>query len=229
MDAMTMAFDVRDPVELRGLQPGDTLAFHLCVCGDRAWIEDVRKTGRATGPLLVPAANPSRELNAGDLLPDIELVNQRGERIRLHDFHGQVLAVTFIYTRCPLPTYCPLMSRNFQAAQALLPRLVSGENWRFLSISLDAQNDSPDVLAAYARSWQADAQHWTFATASEDAVRTLGGGVGLEFKLSNGQVYHNLRTVVVDASGRIRHIFRGNIWTPQELVAEMRSAMRTQP
>jgi protein SCO1/2 len=168
--------------------------------------------------------DPSRELGAGDLLPDIVLVNQFGEELRVRDFRGKALAITFIYSRCVSPTLCPLVSRNFDAAQTLLARLGVNEHCHLLSISLDAESDTPDVLAAYAKGCQANAQIWTFAPASESEVRRLGNAVGLEFKRVGGQIDHNLRTVVVDSAGRIRHIFRGNSWTPQELVAELRGA-----
>lgn len=174
---------------------------------------------------FTPAA-ASRELAVGDRLPDIELVNQSGGKIHLSDFRGKALAVTFIYSRCPSPELCPMVSRSFDTVQSLLARLGTGETCQLLSISLDAANDTPEVLASYARGFQADARLWTFATAREDVLRKLGDAVGLEFKRVDGRIDHNLRTVVVDAAGRMRRIFRGNEWTPQELAAELRAAAR---
>jgi len=166
----------------------------------------------------------TRELHEGDLLPDLELVNQRGEPIRVSAFHGKPLALTFIYSRCSSATLCPLVSRNFDTAQSLLTRLGASESCHLLSISLDAKNDTPEVLATYARGCSADEKLWTFATAPEEQLRSFGTSVGLEFKRAGEQINHNLRTVVVDASGHIQHIFRGNAWTPQELVAELHHA-----
>jgi protein SCO1/2 len=170
------------------------------------------------------ARDTTRELNTGDMLPDLELVNQLGEPIRVSAFRGKPLALTFIYSRCSSATLCPLMSRNFDIAQSLLTRLGASEGCHLLSISLDAKNDTPEVLAAYARGCSADEKLWTFATAPEQQLRSFGNSVGLEFKRTGEQIDHNLRTVVVDAGGRIRHIFRGNAWTAQELVAELRRA-----
>jgi protein SCO1/2 len=171
----------------------------------------------------------ARQLGPGDLFPDIALVDQGRKAFRLADLRGSVVALTFIYTRCPLPTYCPLMSRNFQAAQGLLDRLGVGDRCRFLSISLDSRNDTPEVLTDYAARYQADPGRWTFAAGSGDEVRALGAGVGLEYTVADGLIYHNLRTVVLDRRGRIRRVFSGNRWTPQELAAEMRSAASRGP
>lgn len=223
MPAMTMAFDVRDWSEFQKLQPGDILNFHLCITHDTAWIEHIEKTG--TSLFIPPPATVSRELNQGDLLPDVELVDEQNKKVHLSDYRGNTLAITFIYTGCPLPTYCPLINQNFQTAQTLLARLDPGEKWRLLSISMDPTNDTPEVLARSAENFNADEQHWTFATGNVEAIRQFGSAVGLEFVTTKGQISHNLRTIVIDADGHIRHIFRGNTWTPQELVAEMRSAL----
>ena len=226
MPAMTMSFDVHDPAILPTLHPGDPLSFRLCVTATSAWIEQLHKTAGAAAPAFVPAApTPSPELTIGDLLPDLDLVTSAGQTVHLRDFRGQPLAITFIYARCPLPTYCPLLNRNFQTAQTLLARMSSTDHWQFLSISLDAAHDGPEVLANIASVYGADAQHWTFVTAPEEKVRELGRAVGLAFSTSGGQISHNLRTVVLDPTGRIRQIYRGNSWTPQELVAAMRAAM----
>ena len=224
MDAMTMDFDVRDTAELNDVQPGDTVGFRLCVTDNGAWIEHLRRLAPGTSAVAAPKPATASQLGPGDLFPDIPLVDQRGRSIRLSNFRGSVLALTFIYTRCPLPTYCPLMSRNFQAAQGLLDRLEVGDRCRFLSISLDSRNDTPEVLTDYAARYQADPGRWTFAGGSGDEVRALGAGVGLEYTVADGLIYHNLRTVVLDRRGRIRRVFSGNRWTPQELAAEMRSA-----
>ena len=169
----------------------------------------------------------TRELSVGDLLPDIELTNESGEKIHASDFRDKALAVTFIYSRCSPATLCPLVSRNFDIVQQLLARLGTSDRCHLLSISLDPENDTPEVLAAYEQGHQADPLVWNFATAPEAQVRQFGNAVGLEFKRTATGIDHNLRTVVVDGSGRIRRIFRGNNWTPQELVAELRSAMPT--
>ena len=227
MGAMTMSFDVGKVADLKGLEPGATLRFTLCVTHERAWIEQLRKIAAVEAPVIEPAppsATP-REVSAGQIAPDATLKDHLGKTIALRDFRGQALAITFIYTRCPLPTYCPLMNRNFQTAQDLLGRLDLTKRCHFLSISLDPAHDTPDVLRAYAESYHADAEHWSFATGEEASLRELATAVGLRFTVVNGQITHNLCTLVVDTEGRIQRIYRGNSWTAQDLAAAMRAAL----
>ena len=226
MEAMTMNFAVHDPAGLKALRPGDRMDFQLCVSGPHAWVEHLRRTGGSALPNLVKAPPAEEQLQAGDQAPDIAFTDAAGQTRHLHDYAGQVLALTFIYTRCPLPTYCPLMNRNFASAQEVLGQLGETDGWHFLSLSFDAANDTPAVLAAHAQQWRAEAQTWTFAAANEAAVQALGGRLGLEVKREEGRLEHNLRTVVIGRDGRIRRVFDGNRWTPQELAAEMRSALR---
>ncbi len=226
MPAMIMSFDVRGPAIPPSLRPGDPVLFELCVGTRAAWIEHIRGTGGLPEPVFEPAAAARvPALGIGDRVPDLEVVDAQGRAWRLQDFRGQALAITFVYARCPLPNYCPLLNRNFQVAQALLTRLGAGENWHFFSISLDAAHDTPEILTASAESYGALAEHWTFVTAPEAKVRVFGGAMGLEFTQAAGQISHNLRTVVVDASGRIQQIHAGNTWTPQELAAEIQAGM----
>ena len=228
MSAMTMSFEVPDATEFESLRAGDKLAFRLCVQGDRAWIDHVRQTGTSTALTVTPPPLQQfvRELKVGEKAPEIEWTDQRSKKTKMRDLRGRALAITFIYSRCPLPTYCPLMNRNFAAASTLLKQMGAQDKWQMISLSLDAENDTPAVLAAYAKSHQADELHWSFATAAEPDLRKLGDAVGLEFQRNGAQINHNLRTVVIDVNGRVSHIFRGNSWTPQELAAELRRAMQ---
>lgn len=181
-------------------------------------------------PLFEPAGPgktaPASELSPGDLFPDAALTSQTGATVHPRDFRGQPLALTFFYSRCAAAEFCPLVSRNFDTAQALLLRLGLAGRCHLLSISLDPAHDTPEVLAAYARSSGAEAELWSFATGREDNLKALGDSVGLQVLRNGDRIDHNLRTVVLDAEGRIRHIFRGNSWTPQELVAALRAAER---
>lgn len=225
MPAMTMDFDLADPAEMSTLHSGDTFTCRLRVTQTHAWIEAVHKEDVPPATDIdALAASRSTELKSGDPLPSIDLIDERGATVHLRDFQGKSLAITFIYLRCPLPNYCPLMNRNFQSAQALLDRLGLKERTHFLSISMDAQNDTPKQLAEFVDAYGADRETWTFAAASEPALRTFGGAVGLEFQRTAGVISHNLRTVVIDPQGKVRRIFRGNTWTPQELTAELRAA-----
>ncbi len=228
MAAMTMSFDFHESeaAAFRELQPGDAIAFRLSVAGDEAWIDRVQKRAGETPAPLDPPRPGDRLRLPGDAMPDIALIDQYNKSRRLSDFHGAAVAVTFIYTRCPLPTYCPLVGRNFHVAEALLQKLAPEGNWRLLSISLDPEHDDAPALEAYARQQGANEQDWVFANADAAALAPAAVAIGLQFTRQAGQITHNLRTVVLDRDGRIRKIFEGNRWTPQELAAEVVAATR---
>lgn len=231
MEAMVMLLDVRDANELTGISAGDQITFRLLTTDTDAWIDRLKRTGLrvVVAPPDDGDLGPEEELTPGAPLPDCTLTNQAGRVFRLSDFKGQALAFTFIFTRCPLPTFCPRMNSHFSAAQRALLADSSQTNWHLLSISFDPEFDTPAQLAAYSRMYQPDAAHWTFATGPTDVIRKLGRNFGLYFNRDGGSINHNVRTVVVNPAGRIQKIFAGNEWQPQELAAEMKSAMNATP
>src|SRR5262249_21323743 len=150
MPAMTMPFEVRDTNELAGLEAGDPVSFRLCVTDMEGWIDHIRITGPkqnsppTTGPVrLVRDVEP---LSEGDVFPEYQFTNQFGKRFSTKEFQGQALAITFLFTRCPFPTQCPLMTRNFGAVQEKLQALSGGPtNWHLLTLSFDPEFDTPAV------------------------------------------------------------------------------------
>jgi len=232
MAGMTMPFNVKEPAEVSSLRPGDGITFRLSVTGTDAWIDEVKKTGEhRAGPTPKPPVSMEMapELRAGDLLPDCLLTNESGRTFHLQEYKGRALAFTFFYSRCPLPTYCPMMNRNLAAVQKVLQLDAMRTNWNLLSISFDPEFDTPARLGTYASFYQNDPQCWNFCTSSPEEIRRLGGAFGLMFWQENGTINHNLRTVVVDASGRVQKFFTDNEWKPDDLVAEMRKAMKATP
>ena len=198
------------------------------------WIDRVRKIGTSAPPLAtnIPAPKTSnlkfaevKQVEVGDLLPDCVLTNQAGRQIRLSDFRGRALAFTFIFTRCPFPVYCPRMNNNLGGAQKQLAEPKGNTNWHLLSISFDPEFDTPTRLTTYGKTYRQDPEHWSFATGNLNDIRDLGEGFGLMFYKKSGTIEHNVRTVVVNPEGRVHHIFPGNEWTSDELVAEMKKAM----
>ena len=180
----------------------------------------------AAAPADVPQSSAPRELKIGDALPDVVFHKEDGTELHVSDFHGKAVAITFFYSRCTAAAFCPLVGRNFDAAQSLLSRLGIADQCHLISISLDPEHDTPEILASYARGVEADERIWNFATGPEDQVRKVGNAVGLEFNRSGNNIDHNLRTIIIDGQGRIAHVFRGSNWTPQELVAELRTSLR---
>lgn len=224
MQAMTMPFVVRDPRQLHGLTPGDQIVFRLLVTETDAWIDQVRKTGQRE---TVKTPSPDDllslvdELDAGDLLPDCTLVDDQGQSFQVRDLRGRVVGLTFLFTRCPLPTYCPLMSRHFAAAHQELLATETKAPWHLLTLSFDPDFDTPRVLGMYARQYRTDTNHWTFATGEKEAVEQFGRSLGLMLVREPGTISHNLRTLVITPSGHIHHVFRDNNWSPADLVAQM--------
>jgi protein SCO1/2 len=223
MPAMTMEFEAQDSADLAAFAPGDVLAFRLSVTDTKGWIDRVRKLG--TAPVQVSA--PLQALPATITLPDTALVHEHGDPLRLHDFRESALAFTFFFTRCPYPDFCPRLNTQFAAVQRTLAAGTE-TNWQLLSITLDPDYDTPARLAEYAAHYTPDSAHWRFATGDAAEIRALGEAVGLAVRRDGERIDHNLRTVVVDATGRVQKVFEGNTWTSAELAAEMQRAMAAQ-
>src|SRR5260370_12749479 len=169
MPAMTMPFDVKDTNELAGLEPGERVAFRLIVTDTEGWIDQIRKLAPPTNtPPTTGAFRLVRDvepLEVGDRLPEYHFSNEFGQAFRTAGFRGQALALTFLFTRCPYPNFCPRMANNFEEAQEKLLALANGPtNWQFLTISFDPEFDKPAVLKAYADFHRYDPHTWTFAT-----------------------------------------------------------------
>ncbi len=232
MPQMTMEFNVRNTNEVRGFQAGDAIAFRVRANQQESWIEDLKRIG--TNELTAPlAADPpsatllhAAQLKPGDLLPDAELLTEDGRTIRFSDFAGQALAFTFIFTRCPMPDFCPRMNQNFSRARELLRNNPAAPaHWQFLSISFDPGFDKPGVLSGYAYSYRGkDAGGWLFAVAPTNVLDQIAPQLDFRFATSGASFFHNLRTVVIDSQRRIYRQFEGNKWTAEELAAALTEA-----
>lgn len=229
MPAMTMPYTVKNPALLRALSAGDLIRATLQVAPDTAYLSTIAKTGTAPLPedarTTIPAAANVQLLKRGDPVPDTPLIDQ-GKTIALTDFKGSVLAVTFIYTRCPLPQFCPLMDRRFAEVQKLAasdPALAG--KVRLVSISFDPKFDRDDTLKAHAEKLGADPNVWRFVTADEAVVDRLAAEFGINvIREKDGTITHNLRTAIVDPLGHISTILDNNAWTADELVRALRHA-----
>jgi protein SCO1/2 len=233
MQAMTMPFEVKNTNELTGLVPGDPVAFRMVVTEDDGWIEQIAKRNEprtnappTTGPFrLVRDVEP---LDEGDVLPEYHFVNQLGKRFSTEDYRGQALAITFLFTRCPFPTFCPLMAKNLAAAQQkLLAMPDAPTNWHLLAITIDPEFDKPPVLKTYAATHGYQPEWWTFATGELIDITAIADQLGLQFwRETDGGLSHNLRTAVIDPSGRVQKILIGNEWSSDELVEAIVTATR---
>jgi protein SCO1/2 len=235
MPAMTMPFDVRDTNELTGIQPGQTVSFRLIVTDTDGWIDHIKPLGpapaTASSSSALTSAPPVRvvePLQLHEPLPEYHLTNQFGQTISTTQFKGNALAITFLFTRCPFPTFCPRLANDFEEAQQKLLSLQGGPtNWHLLTISFDPDFDRPEVLKSYAEAHHYDPKHWSFATGDLADVSAFGDLFGLAFwHDSTGSITHNMRAAVIDAHGRLQRVFEGKDWTSAELVAEIVKAAK---
>jgi protein SCO1/2 len=231
MPAMTMSFPVSDRRLLDGWTPGDLASGTLEVRADLGRIVALRRTGHEALPAdSNGAALAAGLLEVGDEVPDAALVDQQDRRRSLSEWRGTPTLVTFVYTRCPLPTYCPLMDQNFAAIQRAVAEdpALSG-SVKLISISFDPDHDTPAVLSAHAARLKADPATWTFLTGDRVTVDRVAArfGVGVVRGADPaGEITHTLRTALVGADGRIAAIYSGNDWTPGRVLNDVRAALR---
>lgn len=227
MPGMTMAFKVRERRLLEGRVPGDLVRATLVVQRSDAHLRTLDRTGFAplTGPAI--ATRVMDLLTPGDTVREGVLVDETNHRRRIGDWRGEVVAVTFTYTRCPLPNFCPLVDRHFKSVQdQIQDDATFSRGVKLVSVTLDPDHDSPPVLARRAAELQANPEIWHFLTGTENEVEQFASqfGVSVIREPGNPELVHNLRTAVIDAQGRLRTVLNGNEWTPADLVAELRNA-----
>jgi len=227
MTGMTMPFTVRDAALLTGKQPGDLVTATLVVGETEAYLSTLTTTGHAALTEAPPPAPEADVLVPGQVVQDATLVDQDGNARSFSSFKGHRVALTFIYTRCPLPDFCPLMDRHFASIQQTIASAPALADVRLATVTLDPAFDRPAILKAYARRRGADAAVWTFFTGEPDEVKRFWAQFGLYVEPnpeSAIDITHNLRTAVIDPEGRLVTVHSGNSWTPAELVADLTAA-----
>lgn len=235
MDAMTMDFPIHDDSVLEVLTPGSEVRAQLVVdstAKDPYWLESM-VVSAAADPNAVPPVNENFA-QVGNEIPDFELTDQDGKRFSLNDYRGKALAITFIYSECPLPDYCIKMSTNFSdLANRLKDNKELRDKIRLLSISFDPARDTPEKLKSYGVGYlgkdaKPDFAVWQLAVGSDKEVRSVADFFGLHYEVDpndKAQFTHSLRTIVVSPEGRITKTFTGNEWTQDELLAELQRSM----
>jgi protein SCO1 len=227
MPGMTMPFKVSRAALLEGRTPGDLIRATLVVNQSQGVLTAIERTGHA--PLTDRPRPRVDALNPGDEVPDVTLVDETGATRRLSEWRGRALALTFIYTRCPLPDFCPLMDRHFADVQQLVmddPALRG--QVQLLSISFDPSYDAPAILATHMKKVGADPSIWNFMTGDEAEVESLAGALGVSIMREGSDpanVVHNLRTAVIDGRGRLVKTINGIQWEAPELVSDLRSVV----
>jgi len=228
MNAMEMRFPVRGRKALDGLQPGMTIDFTLTVTGHSAYVENIRihqYESTDQEPMAVRqlkllenlvAPNGETTLDAGQSVPDFTLIDQTRQNVSFSQLAGKVVAITFIYTSCPLPNYCFRLSNNFGILRKRFAERMD-RDLVLLSITFDPEHDQPEVLARYARTWKSDAKGWYFLTGPTPEVQKVCRMFGMNFWPEEGRMTHSLHTVIVGRDGKVVANLEGNEFTAQQL------------
>lgn len=230
MPGMTMNFPVASGDLLRDRVPGDLISATLEVRGLTTRLTRVAKTGSAPLPERTNAAAIAGSmLEPGDALPDVALIDQTDRRRSLSEWANTPVLITFIYTRCPLPNYCPLMDRHFVAIQrSLSADAALRGRLRLISVTFDPEFDTPQVLAAHATSLGADPAVWTMLTGDRITIEKLAArfGVGVIRGPSGAtEITHNLRTALFDGRGALVKVYQGSEWTPSGVLGDLRGLL----
>jgi len=224
MPAMTMPYRVKDAELLAGRKPGELVEATLAVAGTDAWITRLTVIGVAALP---PVEAIQASAVPGDTLIDGAFVDQDGRRIRLHEWRGRPLILSFIYTRCPLPDFCPAIESRLATVQQRIKTDPTLRGTAIVAITIDPGYDTPAVLKQHAAARGADPAIWRFVTGTAAEIDTFGRQFGIMVRRGDGSpndIEHNLRTIVVSRDGRIVHVEDGAAWRVEDLVGALRRA-----
>ena len=226
MDAMAMSYKVKPPATLSQLSPGDSISAEVVVVDPDYWLENVKVTAHAKAP---PAPATTQRIPApGDNVPNFPFTNQDSRRTSMQQYRGKVVLVTFIYTRCPFPDFCPRMSSNFaEIAKQLAADPALDAHIHLLSLSFDPQHDTPKVLREYAFSVAHNRdpalfRRWEFAAPRSADLPKIADFFGLIVKPEGGVITHNLSTTVIGPNGKIVKWYHGGDWRSSDLLEDAR-------
>lgn len=242
MDAMVMDLPVHDPKMLEGLEPGTAIGFSLVVDKNSSYAENIHIRPFESLELdpsqarrfklmenAMAAKSPATDLlHVGQPVPDFVLTDQNRQRVSLSQFAGKVVAITFIYTRCPRPDYCVRLSNNFGLLQRRFKDRM-GRDLVLLTVVIDPAHDQPEALINYARTWKADARTWHFLTGSLADIQQLCRKFDMAFYPDEALLVHSFHTVIIDRNGRLAANLEGNDFTAQQLGDLVQTVMTPAP
>ena len=217
MEAMVMPFTVSDVAQIRGVRPGDVIQFRLRPREGGTQIDRIKPlsaVGADAGLTMTPAV--SALVPPGEAVPDFTLTDQNGTRISLASLRGQVVAITFIYSRCPLPDYCPRMVNNLAEVKKRYAERL-GRDLTLLTVTFDPKYDTPEVLRNFARRYGGNVPAWHFLTGSEEEVAAVCASFGIEYWPDQGLITHTLQTAVIDREGRLRASVEGRGFSGRQI------------
>jgi protein SCO1/2 len=228
MPGMTMSFPVVRADLLNNRTPGELVKAVLEVSDSAGKIAEITHTGTAPLPSENETAMAAGVLDVGGDVPDAALIDQFDKRRSISEWKGGLTLITFIYTTCPLPNFCPLMDQNFATIQRQVAEdpALKGKV-KLISISFDPERDTPAVLKAHAAKFKADPAVWTFLTGDRVTIDRFAAkfGVGVVREGAGpASIAHNLRTALIGTDGKILRIYGGSDWTPSAALADLRAA-----
>jgi protein SCO1/2 len=166
--------------------------------------------------VLRPHGEPEEPLDRGDIgaVPDFALTDQNGNTVRRDDLLGKVWVADCVFTRCSGP--CPMITANLSR----LGHDLAGhglDEFRLVTVTVDPDHDTPEVLAAYARKFDADPARWVFLTGKKAEVYDFIQKGLLQPVMENegegrkpgSEVLHSVKLMVVDRKGHLRGYFDG--------------------
>jgi protein SCO1 len=227
MPSMTMEFSPRDQKEIANLKLGEAISFRLTLTKNDFWIDHVKKITREEVDVRDPRPKATTEiqsprLHEGDLLPGFFLVDENGAQITAETFRGHPLVLTFVFTRCAVPNFCPRMTSQFSELQnSIKAQNGIAAQTHLLSITLDPAFDTPQILKEYGAHSNEDPTVWSLATGDEREIAELTQAFSVYRQNEGGTISHGLATALIGLDGRILKIWRGNGWSPAEVVNEI--------
>jgi len=225
MAAMTMPYPVAANVDLSGVEAGDRISARVVVNKEGDY--ELTRVAVTDSSQRQKEAKETRQLFPGEEIPDVELVNQDGKKIRLSDFRGKTVLLTFIYTRCPMPTFCPRLSSLFAAVEKELaedPREYA--RTQLISVSIDPKFDTPSVLRKYGLAYLGGDEkklgHWSFTVPTPENLKKLAQAFALIYEEQDNQIAHSMSTVLIGPEGKLIKEWNVSDWSAKDAVAAMR-------
>jgi protein SCO1/2 len=232
MPAMTMPYKIKEKAELDAVKPGDIIDATLVIVENDAYLTKVRRIGEAPIEQAPPettvatsAASGFELLKPGEAVPDSMFVDQDGRKRKFSAFRGSTVILTFIYTKCPIPTFCPMMDRHFVTLQEHFRDDPALKKVHLVTVSFDPMTDTPAVLKAHARELKADLTRWTFLTGDRDEIDRFAARFGLSVARAPNDardITHNLRTAIISPDGTLKKMYTGNEWTPKDILEDLK-------
>ncbi|QQS41334.1 MAG: SCO family protein [Acidobacteriota bacterium] len=236
MEPMTMKFRFKDEWVWDALKEGSQVTAVMVVDNEKGkyWLEN---PSIVDAPTTAGPEPPKEDVAVeGKKVIDFSLTDQDGNTLTPKDFEGKAWAITFIYTACPLPEYCILMSKNFSdLANQIADDPELSNKVRLLSISFDPAKDTPEKLRAYGlgylgkESRASDFKIWKLAVGEDEKIRKIADFFGLRYEVdekNKTHFNHSLRTVAIGPEGTVRKVFSGGDWKKSELLDELKASLK---